>query len=79
MKRLILLMSLVLPAAGCASQADLIAYNRSTCTQIGFTPDTPEFRDCVLQLYSLSYWPDPRSGRIVTHPLGPVLPHHRPS
>jgi hypothetical protein len=52
MKRLILLISLCLSAAGCASRAEIIAYDRDTCTQIGYTPDTPDFRNCVLNLQS---------------------------
>lgn len=52
MLRLILSIGLGLFMAGCVTQADLIASDRATCAQIGFMPDTPEFRNCVLQLES---------------------------
>ena len=33
----------------CVSDADLIARDRDRCAAIGFTPDSPEFRNCVLR------------------------------
>ena len=49
MIRLILIAGLCAVTAGCVSEADLLAHDRAACAAIGFTLDTPEFRDCVLR------------------------------
>jgi hypothetical protein len=49
MPRMILFAGLGALMAGCVSEADLLAHYCATCAAIGFAPDTPEFRDCVLR------------------------------
>ncbi len=51
MSRLLWLGMLSLLLAACApSREQLIARDKLTCTEIGFTPRTPDLRDCVLRL-----------------------------
>jgi hypothetical protein len=49
MPRMILIACLGILMTGCVSDADLIAQDRARCAAIGFTPDSPDFRNCVLQ------------------------------
>ena len=49
MRRFVLIACLGAATAGCVTEADYLAHDRAACTAIGFTPDTPEFRDCVLR------------------------------
>lgn len=42
------LLAIILSA--CVSREELLTRDRLTCTQIGFTPNSPDYRNCVLQL-----------------------------
>lgn len=50
MLRLPALSVLVLLLSACVSREAIIAGDELTCTEIGFAPGTPDYRDCVLRL-----------------------------
>jgi hypothetical protein len=64
LSRVIVLAVLSALMAACESEAEIIARDRARCAAIGFVPDTPDFRECVLRfqtariqgIYTNLYW-----------------------
>lgn len=50
MTRLSLGLLLAMVLSACVSREELLARDRQTCTEIGFAPDSADYRNCILQL-----------------------------
>ncbi len=57
-----------LGVAGCATQADMtrnsIAYYGPSCRELGLSPKTPEFANCVLKMEEMYGNPGVRVGNV---------------
>ena len=50
--RTAILVGLALILSACVSREDLLNRDRQTCAEIGFSPGSQRYQDCILQMQS---------------------------